>query len=100
AEVLTQATAVLERLPDTAGRSNAVLPALAADVTGDEHALTAGPLPALVLHALAIREGVPAPASAEAADALWAAAGLVADDLASQVLVLNLRSGGEPVGRW
>ena len=100
AGVLTQAAAVLEQLPDTAGRSNAVLPALAAEVTGDERALTGGPLPALVLHALAIREGVPVPASTAAADALWAAAGLVADDLASQVLVLNVRSGGEPVGRW
>ena len=100
AEVLMQAAAVLEQLPDASGRSNAVLSALAAGVTGDERALTGGPLPALVLRALAIREGVPAPATEEAAEALWAAAGLVADDLASQVLVLNVRCGGEPVGRW
>ncbi len=100
ADVLTQATAVLERLPDASGRSNAVLSALAAGATGDERALVGGPLPDLVLRALAIREGVPAPATTEAAEALWAAAGLVADDLASQVLVLNVRCGGEPVGRW
>ena len=100
ADVLTQATAVLERLPDASGRSNAVLSALAAGATGDERALVRGPLPDLVLRALAIREGVPAPATTEAAEALWAAAGLVADDLASQVLVLNVRCGGEPVGRW
>ena len=100
ADVLSQATAVLERLPDASGRSNAVLSALAAGATGDERALVRGPLPDLVLRALAIREGVPAPATTEAAEALWAAAGLVADDLASQVLVLNVRCGGEPVGRW
>jgi uncharacterized protein (TIGR02679 family) len=100
ADVLAQATAVLERLPDASGRSNAVLSALAAGATGDERALVRGPLPDLVLRALAIREGVPAPETTEAAEALWAAAGLVADDLASQVLVLNVRCGGEPLGRW
>jgi uncharacterized protein (TIGR02679 family) len=31
---------------------------------------------------------------------LWNAAGVVTDDLASQVLVLNVRAGGEPLGRW
>jgi uncharacterized protein (TIGR02679 family) len=100
ADVLTRAAAVLEQLPDASGRSSAVLSALAAGVTGDERALASGPLPELVLRALAIREGVPSPGTPEAAAALWAAAGLVADDLASQVLVLNVRCGGEPVGRW
>ena len=57
-------------------------------------------LPTLVLRALALREEVPVPADREAARALWTAAGVVADDLVSQVLVLNVRSGGEPLGRW
>jgi uncharacterized protein (TIGR02679 family) len=98
---LKLAAAVLERLPDGSGQASAVvLSTLAAAVTGDERALTDGPLAGLVLRALAIREGVQAPASREAQQALWAAAGLVTDDLASQVLVLNLRAGGEPAGRW
>ena len=95
-----QAIAVLEKLPGESDEGGAVLSVLAESATGDEHALTEGPLPALVLRALAAREGVDAPASPGAAQALWSAAGVVADDLASQVLVLNLRAGGEPVGRW
>jgi uncharacterized protein (TIGR02679 family) len=99
---LKLAAAVLERLPSDASgpASAAVLSTLAAAVTGDERALTDGPLASLVLRALAIREGVQAPTSREAQHALWAAAGLVTDDLASQVLVLNIRAGGEPAGRW
>jgi uncharacterized protein (TIGR02679 family) len=99
-EILGLATSVLEQLPAGPEPATAVLSALALAVTGDEHGLSDGPLAALVLKALAIREGVPAPATAEAVQALWSAAGLVGDDLASQVLVLNLRSGGEPTGRW
>ena len=99
-EILGQATAVLEQLPTGNDPAHPVLPALAAAATGDQHALTDSPLASLVLRALAMREGVQAPASRESAQALWGAAGMVADDLASQVLVLNLRSGGEPAGRW
>jgi uncharacterized protein (TIGR02679 family) len=99
-EILGLATSVLEQLPAGPEPATAVLSALALAVTGDEHGLSDGPLAALVLKALAIREGVPAPATAEAVQALWSAAGLVGDDLASQVLVLNLRAGGEPTGRW
>jgi uncharacterized protein (TIGR02679 family) len=100
AGVLGQAAAVLERLPADAEPADPVLGALAGTVTGDERALTDGPLAGLVLRALAIREGVQAPVGAEAAQALWSAAGMVADDLSSQVLVLNIRAGGQPVGRW
>jgi uncharacterized protein (TIGR02679 family) len=99
-EILGQATLALEQLPAGPDAATAVLQALSVAVTGDERALSDGPLASLVLRALAIREGVPAPESREAAQALWSAAGLVGDDLASQVLVLNLRSGGEPTGRW
>jgi uncharacterized protein (TIGR02679 family) len=97
---LGQATTVLEHLPAGSDPGGAVLSALAAEVTGDERALAGGPLADLVLSALAIRAGVQAPATTEAAEALWAAAGVVSDDLTSQVLVLNLRSGGELAGRW
>jgi uncharacterized protein (TIGR02679 family) len=99
-DLLAQAASVLEHLPADTEPSDPVLSSLAAVVTGDEHALTDGPLAGLVLRALAIREGVQPPVGREAAQALWSAAGMVADDLASEVLVLNVRAGGEPVGRW
>jgi uncharacterized protein (TIGR02679 family) len=99
-DILRQAMAVLEQLPSGADQASAVLSALSAAVTGDERALSDGPVATLVLRALALREGVQAPASPEATLALWSAAGLVGDDLASQVLVLNVRSGGDPTGRW
>jgi uncharacterized protein (TIGR02679 family) len=100
ADVIGQATAVLERLPDPSDGGSATLPALAGAATGNEGALAEGPLAGLVLRGLAAREGVRAPASRDAEQALWTAAGIVADDLASQVLVLNVRAAGEPVGRW
>jgi uncharacterized protein (TIGR02679 family) len=99
-DVIGQAAAVLERLPSRTEEGSAVLSALAADATGNERALAEGPLAGLVLRALAVREGVQVPTSRDGERALWSAAGVVADDLASQVLVLNIRSGGEPVGRW
>lgn len=116
AEVIGQAAAVLERLGDdgdspgpvaetTAGRDrtesgSVVLPSIAAAVTGDENALADGLLAGLVLRGLAQREGVHAPISPDAEQALWNAAGVVTDDVASQVLVLNMRAGGESLGRW
>ncbi|HXB49174.1 MAG TPA: TIGR02679 family protein [Streptosporangiaceae bacterium] len=100
ADVIGQATAVLERLADPSEEGCATLPALASAATGNDRALAEGPLAGLVLRALAAREGVQAPASRDAEQALWTAAGIVADDLASQVLVLNVRAAGDPVGRW
>ena len=99
-DVIGRATAVLEHLPDVADEGSAVLPELARAATGDADALGPGPLASLVLRALARREGVSVPETRAAEQSLWAAAGVVADDLASQVLVLNLRAGGEPLGRW
>jgi uncharacterized protein (TIGR02679 family) len=98
--MLTQATAVLERLPDGADEPAVLLPALAEAVTGDTEALNATPLASLVLRALALREAVPRPAGQEAERALWSAAGVVTDDLSSQVLVLNVRAGGDRLGSW
>jgi len=99
-QLLAQATAVLERLPAGPDEAAVLLPALAKAVTGDTSALAATPLAGLVLRALALREGVPVPADPEAERALWTAAGVVGDDLASQVLVLNIRAGGTPLGGW
>jgi uncharacterized protein (TIGR02679 family) len=98
--LLAQATAVLERLPDGDGESPVLLPALAEAMTGDTGALNATPLASLVLRALSLREDVPVPASREAERALWNAAGVVTDDLSSQVLVLNVRAGGDRLGSW
>jgi uncharacterized protein (TIGR02679 family) len=98
--LLTQATAVLERLPAGTDEPAVLLPALAEAVTGDPKALEGTPLAGLVLRALARREGVPVPPDREAERALWTAAGVVIDDLASQVLVLNIRAGGDRLGGW
>lgn len=98
--LLTQATAVLERLPNGSDEPAVLLPALAEAVTGDTEALNATPLADLILRALALRESVPVPAGREAERALWTTAGVVTDDLSSQVLVLNLRAGGDRLGNW
>ncbi len=91
-----QAAGVLDRLPST----GVPLPVLAEQVTGDPKALSGTTLASLVLRALALREGVPAPTAGEQRRALWDTAGVVVDDLASQVLVLNLPAGGEALGNW
>jgi uncharacterized protein (TIGR02679 family) len=99
-DLLAQATAVLERLPTGTDESAVLLPVLAEAVTGDTKALDATPLSDLVLRALALREAVPVPSGRDAERALWTAAGVVTDDLASQVLVLNVRAAGEQLGEW
>lgn len=98
--VLAQAPAVLEHLPGGPDPAGILLARLAESVTSDARALDPGPLASLVLRALALREDVPAPTGRDAELALWTAAGVVTDDLVSQVLVLNVRAGGEPLGRW
>jgi uncharacterized protein (TIGR02679 family) len=99
-DLLAQATAVLERLPTGTDESAVLLPGLAEAVTGDPKALDATPLSSLVLRALALREAVPSLSGRDAERALWTAAGVVTDDLASQVLVLNVRAAGEQLGGW
>ena len=98
--LLRQAPAVLEQLPGGPEPAGILLDRVAEAATGDARALDPGPLASLVLRALARRESVARPAGHAAELALWTAAGVVADDLASQVLVLNVRAGGEPLGRW
>lgn len=105
---LAQAVAVLDRLDALAavgsGPGPAIvgvpLPVLAERAVGDTKGLSSTPVAALVLRALAIWQGVPAPATAEDERALWDHAGVIVDDLSSQVLVLNLPARGELVARW
>ena len=97
---LGQAVRVLEYL---AGRQDApvLLPALAADVTGDTKALNHGTLlSTLVLRALAGQAGMGRPGTAGERRELWEAGGVVVDDLASRVLVLNLPAAGPGLAEW
>jgi uncharacterized protein (TIGR02679 family) len=78
-----------------------LLPALAADVTGDTKALGHGTvLSTLVLRALAIKTGLGRPRGAEERRGLWEAADVVVDDLASRVLVLNMPAEGPGLAEW
>jgi uncharacterized protein (TIGR02679 family) len=94
--VLGQAIRVLEYLearPATA--APIALPALAAQITGDTKALNHGTtLATLILRALALRAGVSRPASAAERRELWDLSGVIVDDLASRVLVLNVTAEG------
>ena len=103
-DLIRLAVAVLDELP----AATEPLPALAERVTGDTKALTGTRLARLVLRALALREvsaqsdgGASALARVEIQRALWEAAGVIPDDLASQVLVLGLAAAPcDPLGRW
>ncbi len=84
------AVAVLDRLPS---KELLPLPVLAERATGDTKALIPGsPLAALVLRALALRAETDQPRDRAGQRLLWERFGAVADDLASQVLVLNVRA--------
>lgn len=87
-ELLEDAAEVLRRLP----AADLPLPVLAEKATGNTKALSGTPLAGLVLRALALRQGTPAATSPEDRRALWEGAGVIVDDLASQVLVLNVRA--------
>lgn len=96
-----QAVTVLERL--TGGAAPIPLPVLAEWTTGDTKALVPGsPLATLVLRALALRAGSgTVPRDRAGQRALWESAGAVPDDLASQVLVLNIRcTSDDVVSTW
>jgi uncharacterized protein (TIGR02679 family) len=97
---LGQAVRVLEHLAERAG-APVLLPALAADVTGDTKALGHGTvLSTLVLRALAVKTGLGRPHGAEERRGLWEAADVVVDDLASRVLVLNIPAEGTGLAEW
>ncbi len=99
---LGQAVRVLEHLAARPADAPPVaLPALAAHITGDTKALNhSTTLATLVMRALALREGVVRPASAAQRRELWDLSDVIADDLASRVLVLNLPAQGDGLGEW
>jgi uncharacterized protein (TIGR02679 family) len=74
---------------------------LAATITGDTKALNHGTaLATLVLRALACRLGADRPKTTEERRDLWDRSGVIVDDLASRVLVLNLAADGDGLGEW
>ncbi|HEY0933706.1 MAG TPA: TIGR02679 family protein [Trebonia sp.] len=74
---------------------------LAATITGDTKTLDHGTtLATLVLRALAFRLGAERPKTAEDRRDLWDRSGVIVDDLASRVLVLNLAAAGDGLGEW
>lgn len=81
------AAAVLDRLP----ARDLPLPILAEWATGDTTSLSGTPLARLVLRALALWQGAASLAGRDAERRVWNDAGVLVDDLASQVLVLNVR---------
>ncbi len=100
--LLGHAVRVLELLAARPAETQPItLPVLAVSVTGDTKALGHGsPLATLVLRALALRESRPRPASAAERRALWDLCGVIVDDLASRVLVLNLAAEGKDLAEW
>ncbi|MCY0924483.1 TIGR02679 family protein [Streptomyces sp. H27-G5] len=105
--LLQTAVRVLEELPGVCGgadRGQLPLPALAEWATGDTKALMpGGPLEQLVLRAVAQRasaggaEPGRVPRDRAGRRILWEGAGVIVDDLASQVLVLNIGARGDNV---
>ena len=94
--LLEHAVGILERLHSRPPGNPIPLPVLAEQTTGDTKALVAGgSLATLVLRALAIRSGhQSAPRDRAGQRALWEMHGAIPDDLASQVLVLNVACRG------
>ena len=85
--LLRQAADVVLRLP----LEGTALAELAAEATGDSHALDAGqPLGTLVLRAAALLAGVERTGDAQARRDAWAGVGVLCDELSGPVLVLNL----------
>ncbi len=95
-ELLPTAARVLAALP----AEGVPLPVFAARLIGDTKALGATTLSGLVLRGLARRLDEPVPRSAAERRGLWEAVGVVPDDLASQVLVLNLAPTGSALAGW
>jgi uncharacterized protein (TIGR02679 family) len=96
-DLLGWAAAVLDRLP----ARHVPLPVLAEWATGDATALSGTPLAGLVMRALLLWQGAPSPAGRAAERRIWNDAGVLTDDLASQVLVLGLRAREDhTVARW
>ncbi len=87
ADQLSWACEVLALLP----AQSVSIPVLAERATGNTKALSGTPIATLVLRALAARDGVGPPGTAGERRERWESAGVIVDDLASQVLVVGLR---------
>jgi uncharacterized protein (TIGR02679 family) len=90
----------LLRVLDALPADEEPMPVFADRVLDDTKALSDGPLRALAVRAIARWQGTPVPANTEQERALWEAVGVVPDDLASQVLVLNVLGSGGALGDW
>lgn len=93
---LAAAVRVLDALP----AADEPMPVLGERLLGDTKALTEPTLRTLLLRAVARQQNAEVPGNAEEERELWESVGVVPDDLASQVLVLNIRASGGPVGDW
>jgi uncharacterized protein (TIGR02679 family) len=92
--LLDSACLVLHRLPAAA----VPIAELAAQTTGDTHALDVGePLSALLLRAIARLADTDPPDDTESRREAWAAVGVLCDELSAPVLVLNLRGSSSSV---
>lgn len=87
---LHDAVRVLEALP----AREVPIALFASDHAGGTKALDGTPLERLCLRALALRAGLPRPENAEERRALWERFGVYPDDLAANVLVLNMPATG------
>jgi uncharacterized protein (TIGR02679 family) len=94
--LFTDTLTVLAALP----ADDEPVPVFAERVLGDTKALSTGPLRGLLLRALTLWQDIDVPAGAEGERALLEAAGIVPDDLASQVLVLGITAHGGLVADW
>jgi uncharacterized protein (TIGR02679 family) len=100
---LRQATRILEWVEQRSKLRAAPmqLAELAATITGDTKALNHGTILAtLVLRAFAFRLHADRPKTTEERRDLWDRSGVIVDDLASRVLVLNLPVDGDGLGEW
>ena len=100
--LLERALQVLSAIPtaasgdEPASTTTVRLAVLASQTLGDSHALDPQHrVAALVLRALAHRDGCPMPDTAARRRALWARHGVICDDLSCDVLVTGLRPRGD-----
>jgi uncharacterized protein (TIGR02679 family) len=96
----TMDLATVIRVLDALPADDLPLPVFAERVLANTKALADAWLRGLALRAIAIWQRVDPPATAEQERALWESVGVIPDDLASQVLVLNLPATGGIVGGW
>ena len=96
ADEVEQALRVLAALPG----ADVPLARFANAVLGHAKALDGTSVEGIVLACLARRVHLDKPVGTEARRELWERFGVVPDDLASQVLVLNVHAEGERLARW